>query len=166
VDHCQVGAFGKYYVNADSGATPNTSPNAGNDCDAGYKCYPYSGGSQVAISSATHVQCGETEICESGTYIPVLCPPGTISPGGYPTSYNCQSCPADKVCPEYDMTAATAIDCPAGYVCLGGAIHQSNRDEVTIRFCSPGKYCDISLGAAYREKDCEPGTYNKMEGQS
>jgi hypothetical protein len=63
---------------------------------------------------------------------------------------NCLPCPLNRLCPKYGVSEADVTNgdplymCPDGYVCLGGAIHESLNDDVTVRLCSVGYYCKLS----------------------
>jgi hypothetical protein len=63
---------------------------------------------------------------------------------------NCDFCEQNYYCPDYglDQSTMTAVanQCPNGYVCLGGAVHPSNLDEVTIKLCDAGKFCPNTPG--------------------
>lgn len=88
--------------------------------------------------------CTVGEICSTNTIVPSVCPPGTYTNPDLNTatdSADCLSCPIDKYCPDYGITASTLENCPDGYVCMGGAIHPSNLDDVTIKLCDAGSYC-------------------------
>lgn len=87
---------------------------------------------------------------------------------------NCPDCPAEKICPGWGLYEASSDaslrpqDCAAGYVCLSGAIHQSNLDDVTVKLCPQGSYCpgssrDVSEGV---ENVCPLNYYNNMLGQT
>jgi len=51
--------------------------------------------------------------------------------------------------------------CPDGYVCLGGAIHESLNDDVTVRLCSVGFFCKLSTSTNNTpEEQCPINYYN------
>ena len=154
---CQVGSFGLQYA-----GTGLTSPSAGTNCDPLKKCYPTSSN---PITAATQANCANGEICPGGVAVPELCPPGTYGTAAASATYNCQNCDIDKYCPLWGMTAATQLTCPDGYLCLGGAIHPSNRDDVTVRLCPKGSYCAMT-STGNRETPCAIGYFNPREGQS
>ena len=56
---------------------------------------------------------------------------------------------------EYDASSTIAANsalryteykCLPGYKCLGGAIHPSKRDGVSVDLCQIGSFCDPSIG--------------------
>lgn len=81
---------------------------------------------------------------------------------------NCLQCPAEKYCPDFGLVESDLEDCPAGYVCMGGAIHPSNLDDVTIKLCPTGSYCPGStrLASENVENVCPINYYNPKEGQT
>ena len=104
-------------------------------------------------------------MCVAGTYIPEFCEQGTYFSGSDNTAEDCTACPANYYCPNWGMSYSdmtTNYPCPAGYVCILGAIHPSNRDDVTIRFCREGYECDFANGKV--EELCAIGTYNNLVG--
>lgn len=147
---CQLGAFGYYYT---SGGV--VSAGAGTPCNEKEYCYPQAG----APVTDAGVACAAGEICPAGTAVAQLCPPGTYSTNTGPSaSYDCTACPANYYCPAFGLTGLPlsgipndptdldkylAYPCPAGYECLGGAIHESNVDDVTMRLCPRGYKCDF-----------------------
>ena len=40
----------------------------------------------------------------------------------------------------------TQYKCLPGYKCLGGAIHPSKRDGISVALCDIGSFCDPSIG--------------------
>jgi hypothetical protein len=90
------------------------------------------------------LDCGVGEICAANTIVPDKCPPGTYTNPAETSgmsSANCLSCPTDYYCPDWGLLEADLQSCPDGYVCMGGAIDPSNRDDVTIKLCPAGSYC-------------------------
>jgi hypothetical protein len=81
---------------------------------------------------------------------------------------NCLQCDAEKYCDEWGMSQSSQKDCFDGYVCLGGAIHPSNLDDVTIKLCPAGSYCPGSsrLSTEAVENVCPINYYNPMLGQT
>ena len=122
---CQNGAFGFFYTF--DGAV---SPNAGTQCTATNYCYPEAG-APITDDNGNMKSCASGEICATGTAVPELCPPGTYTEDTSPSaSYNCIKCKKDYYCPEWGLGATSLLPtanpdyrCPAGYECLGGAIH-------------------------------------------
>ena len=148
-----------------------SSSTAGLNCAALYKCYPSLSG--AGISTPNPVDCVDGEICPAGTAVPQLCKPGTyMSETGPLDSYRCSSCPIDYYCPEWGITKVygpkpyTNYPCPPGYLCLGSAVHPSNRDNVSIQFCPVGYFCDksISNGGVSKQK-CPINWFSNVEGQ-
>ena len=93
--------------------------------------------------------------------MPTLCPPGTytLDDDGSADAARplvnenaCKSCVANYFCPDYGITDVLGDDpytghaCPAGYICYSGAIHPSDRDDITIKFCPAGSFCNILIG--------------------
>lgn len=118
--------------------------------------------------------CVDNEICGTNTIVPEKCPPGEYTnpaQSGAMSVANCLSCPANRYCPEYGLddgdmnptSGTSAYLCPDGYVCMGGAIHPSNLDEVTIKLCPEGWYCPSGQGT---ELVCQINYYNPMKGQT
>ena len=86
---------------------------------------------------------------------------------------NCLACPINRLCPKYGVSEAevTGSDvnfmCPDGYVCLGGAIHESLLDNTTVRLCAVGYFCKLSTSATNTpEEACPINYYNKSLGQT
>lgn len=50
--------------------------------------------------------------------------------------------------------------CPEGYLCLGGAIHYSQLDNVTVTLCAAGAYCKKSV-----QYPCHDHMYNPRMAQ-
>lgn len=114
-----------------------SSSTAGKNCDALSKCYPVITGNGISVPNP--VACVDGEICPPGTAVPELCKPGTyMSEAGPLDSSRCSSCPVDYYCPEWGITRIggpkpyTDFKCPPGYLCLGSAVHPSNRDGIAI----------------------------------
>lgn len=110
--------------------------------------------------------CVDNEICGTNTIVPAKCAPGTYTnpaQSGAMSAANCLPCPANRYCPLYGMDATVVENypCPDGYVCMGGAIHPSNLDLVTIKLCPAGWYCPSGQGT---ELVCPINYYNPMEG--
>ena len=164
---CQFGSFGKYY-----NALGMTSATSGINCDSKHKCY-HAVASVSGISSATHATCSDGEICPAGTAIPLLCPPGSYMAATGPlAAQSCLSCPTDYYCPDWGTTRAggpkpyTSYPCPAGYLCEGGAVHPSKRDNISVKLCPSGYFCDKSKGAQTSKQLCPENYYQSIEGQA
>lgn len=117
------------------------------------------------------LDCVDGQICAANTIVPEYCAPGTYTnPAqvGPMSESNCLSCPAEKYCPDWGLTETDLEDCPAGYVCMGGAIHPSNLDDVTIKLCPTGSYCPGSsrLASEAVENVCPLSYYNPKLGQT
>ena len=176
INDCQFGAFGKYYDTEGTSSSTN-----GKNCKAGYKCYveadnPFFTG----FTAEDEVPCIDGEICPAGTSVPQLCAPGSyMSLTGPLESYNCSPCPTDYYCPEWGYTRSTTDDpsspnpydqnpCPAGYLCLGGAIDPSNRDDISVQFCPVGYFCNKGNlnGEGLNKQKCPVNFYSPIEGQA
>ena len=86
---------------------------------------------------------------------------------GANSEMSCLPCPINRLCPKYGVSEADVTNgdknyvCPDGYVCLGGAIHESLNDDVTVRLCSVGYYCKLSTSATDTpEAPCPINYYN------
>jgi len=94
--------------------------------------------------------CPAGSYCGTGEKLPNYCPPGSYGSASATATDTCASCPIDYYCPEYGMQDPSGFGntykCPDGYLCLGSAIHPSNRDDVTIKFCPVGFFCTQALG--------------------
>lgn len=136
-DECQALAWGYY-----SDDTGLTNWNLGDSCDSLKYCEVNTDNTPNTITSSDMQDCDPGSYCGVGEILPNLCPPGTYGTDPASATNNCASCPVDYYCPEFGMTDPSAhgntYKCPDGYLCLGGAIHPSNRDDVTIKFCPEG----------------------------
>jgi len=68
---------------------------------------------------------------------------------------------------EADVTTSTVTTyiCPDGYVCMGGAIHESLNNDVNVRLCAVGWFCNLSVSGV-PESPCPINYYNKSKGQT
>lgn len=105
--------------------------------------------------------------------MPQVCVPGTYMDAAGPlTSYSCASCPVDYYCPDWGITRVagpnpyTNYPCPAGYLCEGGAVHPSKRDNISIKLCPVGYFCDKSKGDQTSKQLCPINFYTNVEGKS
>lgn len=114
-------------------------------------------------------KCTPQEICPLGTAVPEYCPPGKYTKV-VGTVMTCEICPANRLCPHYgvmDVDVTTSTDttyiCPDGYVCMGGAIHESLNNDVNVRLCAVGWFCNLSVSGV-PESPCPINYYNKSKG--
>ena len=113
--------------------------------------------------------------------MPLLCPPGKYTADENHESSSiydrpledpavvCLDCPTDYYCPEWGITGVlgsktyTTFTCPAGYICESGAIHPSSRDDIKVKFCPVGSFCDKSIGLFARVQLCPINYYANIE---
>ena len=130
--------FGKY-----GAGTGMVSSSQGISCDELNYCYP----NGAPVTSSTQASCAAGTYCPLSSILENECRPGTYSQSNVATSTSsCENCPAEYYCPNWGMTTSdlSSYSCYDGYLCLGGAIHPSNLDDVTIRLCPKGSYCKQS----------------------
>lgn len=110
-------------------------------CSLGYYC---------PSGSFTQTECPPGFFCdEIKMSSPKPCPSGTYNPYSGKTSINdCQICPPGTYCNQ-NISASSAIPCPAEFYCPAGTISLSTP-------CPPGYYCPFS---AQNKLLCPPGSY-------
>lgn len=149
-DECQALAWGFY-----SATTGLTNWNLGTSCDAGNYCEVNTAVTPNRIADTDMEDCPAGSYCGNGEIWYNACPPGTYGNDPADTTNLCTSCSVGYYCPKFGMTDPAVAQwddnsgspdlnkykCPDGYLCLGGAIDPSNRDDVTIKFCPVGYKC-------------------------
>lgn len=115
------------------------------------------------VANPAGYECTDYEICPEETAVAKLCPPGKYTSDDTSTYARpletedaCLNCPDDYYCPDWGITGTgcvgahckpyTDYPCPAGYLCYNGAIHPSDRDDVTVAFCPVGNFCNKAIG--------------------
>lgn len=103
---------------------------------------------------------------------------------------NCEACDADYYCPYWgthstkawqndddgnccDETTSSGctpcqLTCKDGYLCMGGATHYNNLDNVTVKLCPAGNVCSVDETLTTpddTQRPCNPGSYQASEGQ-
>lgn len=85
-------------------------------CDAGYFCTSGSNSKTPSMGSNADI-CTIGNYCPQGTTTPQECPPGTYNPStGRQSVDECLNCTGGRYCPDYGMTAVSAVThkCSAG----------------------------------------------------
>lgn len=187
--NCQQVGYGKFGDGTDSEGYVTRAQ--GDRCEAGYTCYTDS--DPLVYSSRANMElqlCPLGESCQGGNIHGVACAPGTYfdidtNSAGQDTT-ECVSCDADYYCPYWgtrstkfhedtvnccnpsnyiDGCNPCQLTCADGYICMGGAIHYDNRDEVTVKFCPAGYVCQVDeTGVNATQQACLPGSYQAVEG--
>lgn len=162
---CSYGKFCEWNVDGD----PITSTADATECPNLYSCYDTASAGLTETEMLAEHACVAGEVCATNTIVPTLCEPGTYSDPlvtvAVDTSTDlCVACPVGSYCPDWGLTSSNLEDCPDGYVCLGGAIHPSNLDDVTIKLCPAGSYCKQVPVAPDTETEnlCKINYYNPM----
>jgi hypothetical protein len=145
LSECMPCPYGKYCTWSVDGL-PITSTADATECPDLFSCYDITSAGLTFAEMTSDEACGAGEICATNTIVPEVCEPGKYANPAVVVAVTtstdlCISCPVEKYCPDWGLTSADLEDCPDGYVCMGGAIHPSNLDDVTIKLCPAGSYC-------------------------
>jgi hypothetical protein len=119
------------------------------DCDAGFFC---SNGS--SLPNPVALAFGDISpkgfYAPAGSAQPMPCPAGTYNPSeGKVTLSDCISCDVGHFCNSSGLAAPTGV-CPAGFVCVGGAITGLERPVLV------GTY---ALAGSNNATQCPPGSF-------
>ena len=118
-------------------------------------CPPCSTGNFCPSGSAVQVACPAGSYC-SGPSVKVICPMGSYCPAGSTTALQCAAS-VGYYCPAGSVSPASAVPCPAGFYCLGGA-----GGATPCSACSAGLTGQSTSGLACRACTslATPGTYS------
>jgi len=119
-------------------------------CPAGSWCTcTYDATNSYCVSDAVITQCAAGKYCKEGSSNGnTPCTEGYYCPMG---TFEEIPCTAGYMCDGTGNTAASLIDCPAGYYCTGGTTSSTKQP------CQAGYYCPINSRSMI---PCEIGTYN------
>ena len=78
---------------------------------------------------------------------------------------DCVLCKENYFCPDFGLNEGTISPCPPGYECLGGAIHKSKIDGITMRLCPKGRMCNFDeINNPVASEPCPVNYFNPSKG--